>query len=214
MTPTDLTKNDLSNVPMKISRRLTLALLLPLNATAFPTASAPSTSVDTTACHAVPLRLATAAARIVGSNWPRYRPFMCLYPVHAPSGEVPLYLLALDVTRADHANALAWRNGTPIGPDHVGGDIDPIPLPAIIDNDGHFLGSLPRAFPHDPPASMAVAFSDWLGSFPYRISLRIDDPTQDTTAKPPYCPPPFMWNKAAARFVERAGNFYVSCPQR
>lgn len=172
------------------------------------------THVDAQACGVVPARLVAAAARIVGADWPRYRPFMCLYPVRAPDGNEPLYLLALDVARADRAHALAWRHGEPVSPDDVSGNIDPIPLPAVIDRDGRLIATLPRAFPNDPPATMSVIFSDWRGDFPSRIALRIDDPTQDVAAKPPYCPPPLVWNKAAGRFIESPGDFYVSCPRR
>lgn len=92
--------------------------------------------------------------------------------------------------------------------------MDPIPLPAVINRDGHLLGTLPQAFPSDPPAVTAVMFSNWSGNFPLRIVLHIDDPTQDIAAKPPYCPPPLIWNKATGRFIESRGNFYVSCSRR
>lgn len=169
--------------------------------------------VDASACGAVPAQLAAAAAAIVGRDWPGYRPYLCLYPVRAPDGKVSLYVLALDVPRADRAHALAWRHGKPVAADDVGGDIDPMPLPAVISRDGRWLATLPRPFPADPPATMSVSFSEWLGGFPTRIDLRIDDPTQDIAARPPYCPPALLWDRRTGRFVETPGKFYASCPR-
>lgn len=214
-----LAPGDLPDAAMKTKRAwlLAVALLLAAGGAARATehpAGGRSVAVDPTACRAVPDRLAAAAAKIVGSDWSHYRPYLCLYPVRAPAGVAPLFLLALDVARADRAHALAYVHGVPVGADDVGGDTDPIPLPAVIDADGRLLGSLPLAFPNDPPATMAVRFSDWRGNFPHRIALRVDDPTQDTAAAPPYCPPPLIWNQAAGRYIEQPGSFHVGCPRR
>jgi len=43
---------------------------------------------------------------------------------------------------------------------------------------GRFCGTLPYAFPDDPPLEMSVRFSEWRGgSVPTKIDLEISDPT-------------------------------------
>ncbi|GLQ98955.1 hypothetical protein [Dyella mobilis] len=194
---------------MKLDASLALVLFLAMAATS--ARGSEQVSVDPKACGKVPDRLVDAAAKIVGSDWPQYRPFMCLYPVRSPKGDVPLFLLALDVDRADEANSATFLHGKPMDPHDTLEQIDPIPMPAIMGANGALLGTLPVAFPEDPPATTAVYVSDWRDDFPHRIALRVDDPTQDTAVRPPYCPPSWIWNAAKKKFIQQAGEFYVAC---
>jgi hypothetical protein len=190
----------------------TLVLLLAVAAARAASASGSEPGVvDPKSCTPVPDRLAAAAAAIIGSDWPQYRPFTCLYPVPSPKGNVPLYVLALDVDRADEANSLTFLRGHPIDPHATTESIDPIPLPAIVGADGSLLGRLRDPFPNNAPASSSVRFSDWHDDFPRRFDVQVNDPTQDTAVPPPYCPPPWIWDAAKKQFVQRPGKYYVAC---
>jgi len=48
--------------------------------------------------------------------------------------------------------------------------------------EGEAIGSLPSAFPDDPPAELRVTFTDWKADFPQRIELFETDRARQGTA--------------------------------
>lgn len=192
-------------------RRLAIAIwLLPIGC-----AHAASTTVDPNSCGAIPESLMQSSANIVGADWPVYRPFMCLYPVKSPTGSTVLFLLALDTSKADAANSLVLERGQPVQGDNDGGKNDPIPPPAVIDRKGNMLAKFPDSlwFPTFDPATTSVLFSQWKNNFPYKFTLYVVDPTVSSPGGP-YCPPPYMWDVAAQRYIQSKGDYYGVCPKQ
>lgn len=177
-------------------------------------AHAASVAVDPGSCGTVRKSLLTAAAKLVGMDWPEYRPFMCLYPIKSPTGSTALFLLALNADKADAAGSLVLYQGKPVPGGNDDGNNDPVPLPMVIGKHGKLLAKFPESvwFPRFDPATTDVYFSKWYDNFPHKFKLRINDPTVGSPGWP-YCPPPFMWNAHQQKFVEQKGNLYAKCPR-
>jgi hypothetical protein len=171
---------------------------------------AATVSVNPNAALPVPARLQNAAAKIVGPNWIHYRPFMVLYPVKSPSNTTVLFVLALNADKADAAHSLVFLHGKPVPGDNSVETTDPIPLPVVITTDGAVLATIQWWFPTFDPGSTEISFSSWHQNFPEEMSLRITDPTVSAPHSP-YCPPPFLWNGKAHKFIEATGTYYGKC---
>jgi hypothetical protein len=197
---------------MKSFFLMSLIFVFPLSISAVAASPPDVTSVEPNTCSQIPPELDSAAAKIIGSDWALYKPYMCIYPVRTPEGALVLDILALDIPKADAANALVFKDGKPIAPDDVSGNFDPIPKPVVITLSGELLATLAEPFPRNDPATSSIEFSNWNNGFPYRIIQYVNDPTQ-ATAPQPFCPPPYIWTKTAQRYVEAKGNYYALCPK-
>jgi len=100
------------------------------------------------------------------AEWTPFRIFTRACPVLGPGRRTDLLLIS--------PSAEKFYKSQP------GTQANAVKLPAarLYLPGGRFCGTLPYAFPDDPPVEMSVRFSEWRGgSVPTKIDLEISDPT-------------------------------------
>lgn len=75
-----------------------------------------------------------------------------------------------------------------------------LPAALVVSADGSVVGSLPQAFPDDPPSTLQVRFLDWRNKWPHRIHLFI----ADEAAGGNRTPPALVWNIKSRRYENAA----------
>jgi len=83
-------------------------------------------------------------------------------------------------------------------------------LPGLIDARHRLIGSLPIQIYASAPQSVRIKFLDWKGSFPFRVTFHVIDPTEGAPGSPS-CPPPLKWQPDEQKYVEAPGDFYGKC---
>lgn len=72
-----------------------------------------------------------------------------------------------------------------------------LPHALLFTPEGEAIGSLPSAFPDDPPAELRVTFTDWKADFPQRIELFETDPRASGNR----ALPDLVWDASRKTFV-------------
>jgi hypothetical protein len=73
-----------------------------------------------------------------------------------------------------------------------------LPHALLFTSEGEAIGSLPSAFPEDPPAELRVTFTDWKAGFPQRIELFETDPRASGNR----ALPELVWDASRKTFVK------------
>jgi hypothetical protein len=114
--------------------------------------------------------------------------FVIVCPLEAPRGRTVLYVLSVDgdlIVQTFSPNAIAPT----------------LPKAIIVARDGARLGTLPYAFPFDPPVNLDVTFADWAGDFPRTIELYLEDPAVAGSRKLPA----MKWDQKLKAFRDYPG---------
>jgi hypothetical protein len=137
--------------------------------------------LDATNCKA-----ATAAQKTwVGRELADFARFAIACPVQAGTNTIVLYVVSL--------NAYDLDNSLP-----TGAPAPRLPKATIVLPDGTFAGTLPFAFPFDPPVSLDVTFTDWVAGLPRTVELFLEDPGVGGNRKLP----PMKWDDKLRKYTE------------
>ena len=78
------------------------------------------------------------------------------------------------------------------------GQVSPsLPAAWIVMPDGTHIGTLPFAFPYDPPVSLDVTFTKWSQGWPQELRLYLEDPSVSGNHRLP----PMKWDPSSKTFV-------------
>lgn len=116
-------------------------------------------------------------------EWSSFGPYIDTCRLTSPSGEVALEIITVSAKR--------FYDNQPSGVATVS-----FPKPLLRSADQQELGQLPYSYPDDPPVSIELTFSEWLGGRPQQIDILVRDPTVsgDHTLTP------LRWDSLAARY--------------
>lgn len=121
----------------------------------------------------------------VDPGWGDLARFAIICPLESSRGTPVLYVLSVDGDRVVQSPGQG-----PIAPK--------VPEAVILTPDGVTVGTLPFAFPFDPPVNLYVTFTGWSGDFPHTIELYVEDPAVSGNRKLS----PLRWDPARKRFEE------------
>jgi hypothetical protein len=116
-------------------------------------------------------------------SWSRFQGIIAC-PLNTGKGRALLYVLSVD--------------GEKFAASIKQGEIVPaLPQAWIILPDGTHIGTLPYAFPFDPPVSLDITFTNWNNNWPGALKLYVEDPT--VSGNHPL--PSLRWDSKGKRFV-------------
>jgi hypothetical protein len=132
---------------------------------------------------------ASEETRGLHEEWGRFLSYVQACEVKDDAGKAVLVVLTVSATH--------FYEKLPSGAETVA-----LPKPLITTPEGEVVGSLPFAFPDDPPFALQVTFADWTRGWPHRIALFVKDPT--VTGDHPL--EPLRWDAASRRFSPAGGK--------
>jgi hypothetical protein len=116
-------------------------------------------------------------------EWNSFAPFIESCRLSSSSGDVALEIITVSAKR--------FYDTQPSGVVTVS-----FPKPLLRSADQQELGQLPYSYPDDPPVSIELTFSEWLGGRPQQIDILVRDPTVSGD----HNLTPLRWDSLAARY--------------